>query len=300
MSWGAVAAPALGAGACDRPPSSRAAELSTCGPEPESSRPTTPAVPSSTTAVAGTATSAKRRSEMRDRRANGEGRCTGSAAAIARTRSRSVSVATGRVACSAVISSAEVIVPHLLFEFLERPAEPGRHGRRADAEHAGGLVAVELDHDAEDEHLALAGAEGCERQLELGREPFDELGLLRLGLGGGLLAPVAPGLGPEPVERGRAGDPEQPRAGAAAAWVEPRPLAEAPSRTWRRPGRRRAGGRGSGRAGSRRRRRDAARRHRRTWAARWWSASRAGSASLRPRPFYATGWPACHIDLTSN
>ena len=79
---------------------------------------------------------------------------------------------------------------------------------------------------AEDEYLALAGAEGCERQLQLGREPFDELGLLCLGLGGSLFAPVAPGLRPEPVEGGRARDPEQPGPGAAAAWVEPRPLAE--------------------------------------------------------------------------
>src|SRR4029079_7050310 len=92
--------------------------------------------------------------------------------------------------------------------FLERPAEPGRHGRRADAEHARGLLAVELDHDAEDEHLALAHTHRREREWELGRQPFDEVRLLRLGLGCGLLAAVAPGFGPEPGARRAAGEDE--------------------------------------------------------------------------------------------
>ena len=74
-------------------------------------------MPSSTTAVAGTATSAKRRSD--EAREAGEGGRPSHrlGAAIARTRSRSGPAATGRAACSSVISSAEVIVSHLLFEF---------------------------------------------------------------------------------------------------------------------------------------------------------------------------------------
>ena len=212
---------------------------------------------------------------------------------MARTRSRSVGVRRGprSLKLGDQLSGGHRSSPSL--RVWQRPAEPGRHGRRADAENAGRLVAVELDHDAERDHLALAGAEGRERDLERGREPFDEVGLVRLRLGGRLLAPVPSRFGAEPVEGGRAGDPEQPRAGTAAAGIEARPVAEAPSRTSRPRDRRRAGGRGSGRGGSRRRRRGGARPRRRR--------SAAPSVSLRGRvsviasmPFYAAGWLSRH------
>ena len=196
------------------------------GREPESTSPVTPAAPSSTTAVAGMATSTNRRCRVeRESRAKGDGRRAGSAA-MARTRSRSAPSATGRAACSSVISSAGVIVPHLLLEFGQRPAEPGGYGSWADAEDARRLLAVELDHDPEREHLTLACAQRCERDLQDRRQPFDEVRFVRLRLGGRLLAPPAPRLGPEPVERRCASDSEQPGTRAGAAGVEAAPLAE--------------------------------------------------------------------------
>ena len=124
-------------------------------------------------------------------------------------------------------------------------------------------VAVELEHDPQREHLALAGAQGRERRLELGREPLDEALLDALGQRGGLLAPAPSRLGAEPVERGRPRDPEQPGSRAAAPCGRTCSRGEAPSRTSSSRGPRRSRGRGSGRAGSRRRRRGAPRRPRR-------------------------------------
>src|SRR5262249_60386221 len=97
----------------------------------------------------------------------------GFAAAIVRTRSRRLSGAAGRDARSSSVRSAEVIV-HPLLESLQGAAEPGRAGRLADAEQTGRRLAVELEHDAENDHLALACGERRERRLELRRQPFDE------------------------------------------------------------------------------------------------------------------------------
>ena len=99
----------------------------------------------------------------------------------------------GPADCSSAIRSA---VGHRLLpspRVSQRPAEPRGHGGRADAEHAGGLLAVQLDHDPEHDHLALAGAQLGERRLQRRGQPFDEVRLLRLGRGDRLLAapPVA-------------------------------------------------------------------------------------------------------------
>jgi hypothetical protein len=99
----------------------------------------------------------------------------------------------------------------------------GRDCGRADAEHAGGGISVELEHDAESHDLALAGAQRGERGLELRRETLDECLLHAVGRRGRLLAPAAARLGAEPVERGRPRDTEEPRARAAATRVEAPP-----------------------------------------------------------------------------
>ena len=60
---------------------------------------------------------------------------------------------------------------HPLLELGERPREPRRAGRPPDAEERGGGLRVEVEHDPQREHLALAGGERAERLLELRREP---------------------------------------------------------------------------------------------------------------------------------
>ncbi len=57
---------------------------------------------------------------------------------------------------------------HPLLESFQCPAEPGRDCGRADAEHAGCGVAVELEDDPQRDHLALTRAQRRERRLELG------------------------------------------------------------------------------------------------------------------------------------
>ena len=85
---------------------------------------------------------------------------------------------------------------------------------------------VEVEHDAERDHLALAGGQRAQRRLEVGREPLDEPLLDPLGLGGELLAPRAPALGAEVVERDRARDLAEPGARRAAVGVEAVPEAQ--------------------------------------------------------------------------
>src|SRR5919197_136058 len=119
------------------------------------------------------------------------------------------------------------MVPHLLLEFLERPAQARRARRRADSEHARRRSAVQLEQDAQREHLPLAGRELGERRLERRRQPFEP----RLpGLGRARrearLPATTPLLGAEMVEGRVARDVAEPRARRRAARVEAPPRAE--------------------------------------------------------------------------
>ena len=87
---------------------------------------------------------------------------------------------------------------------------------------------VEVEQDAERDHLALAGGERAQGGFEVGREPFDEALLDPVVLGGELLAPRAPALGAEVVERDRARDLAEPGAGGAAVRVEAVPEPQRP------------------------------------------------------------------------
>ena len=69
---------------------------------------------------------------------------------------------------------------------------------------------VDVEHDAQRDHLALAGGERGERRLEVGREAFGEALVDPLGHGGELLAARAPPLGAEVVERDGARDLAEP------------------------------------------------------------------------------------------
>src|SRR5918994_3623103 len=190
-------------------------------PPPETSsreRPITVAATSATTTVAGAVTSTKRRHSKRARK----GRRAGSAAASARTRCRSSDGAAGFAARSSLISDSDMST-HPLLQFSQCAREARRDVRRADPEHAAGLLAVELEQDAQRDHLALGGAQRRDRRFQIGREPLAE-GLPDLVRGGDpLLAAPSPVLAPEPVERGRARDLAEPRAGRGAARVETRP-----------------------------------------------------------------------------
>ena len=101
---------------------------------------------------------------------------------------------------------------HPLLESLERPAQPRRDGRGADPEHARGGVTVELEHDPQREHLALAGRERRERGLELGREALGERLLDALVECRRLLAPS-----PSAPRRGTSRAPSSARSRAATA-----------------------------------------------------------------------------------
>src|SRR5262249_29152919 len=119
---------------------------------------------------------------------------------------------------------------HPLFELLQRPAEPGRARRRRDAEDAGGRLDLQVEQDAQGDHLALAGRQRRERTLELRREPPEEavLDLVRELGGVRMLASSPPLLGAEVVESGGARDAAQPRLRAPPAWIEASPLAQRP------------------------------------------------------------------------
>ena len=82
------------------------------------------------------------------------------------------------------------------------------------------VAGVEIEHDAERDDLALAGGEPAERRFEVGREALDEALVDPLGRRGELLAPGAPALGAEVVERDGARDLAEPGAGGAALRVE--------------------------------------------------------------------------------
>ena len=223
--------------------------------------PTATAAATARPAAAGSASSSRRRPRSRSRR---EGSAAGGAdASVSTWSAQRLARAAGACRAARRRSRSRSSLVHPLLESLQRPAQPRRDGRGADPEHARGGVPVELEHDPQREHLALAGRERRERGLELGRQALGERLLDALVECRRLLAPSPPRLGAEPVERRRPRDPEQPRARAPSARVEPRPRAGAPSRTSSSRDPRPSPGRGSGRAGSRTRRRGAPRRPRR-------------------------------------
>jgi hypothetical protein len=89
---------------------------------------------------------------------------------------------------------------------------------------------VELEQHAQRDHLALGRCQPVQRVVELRREALGEDGLLEVQLVAAvrLLAPLPPGLGPEPVDGGRVRDAAEPGAGRAAARVVAPPAAEGP------------------------------------------------------------------------
>ena len=106
----------------------------------------------------------------------------------------------------------------------------------ADSEHARRARAVELEQHAQRHDLALRRRQPMQSLLELRRQAVGEDGLLeqRLVADVALLAPLAPGLGPEPVDGGGVRDAAEPRARRAAARVEAAPAAERPLEGLRR------------------------------------------------------------------
>src|SRR5919198_704091 len=197
------------------------------------------------TATAPSATAGTTRRKFRTGRRGGGG------GSSVRTRSRSAREATGRAArssrasCSKRSSTSSKapsgrrrpkrpcgLCPcgrlsgdtgaHLLLQLLQGAAEPGRARARADPEHTGGTLAVQLEHDPQRDHLALGGRQARERPLEAGREPFAEDRLLTLTQLGHHVSPLAAApalLRAEVVERRGAGELAQPRTCAAPARV---------------------------------------------------------------------------------
>ena len=82
------------------------------------------------------------------------------------------------------------------------------------------VAGVDVEHDAQRDHLALAGGQRVERRLELGREALGEALVEALGRRGELLAPRAAAFGAEVVERDRARDLAEPGLRRAALGVE--------------------------------------------------------------------------------
>src|SRR5207237_4868710 len=95
-------------------------------------------------------------------------------------------------------------------------------------EQACGLVAVELEQDAQRDHLALGRRERIERHPEDRRQHAREAGLADIRRLGAvpLLPPPAPLLAAKVVERRVPGDPAEPRAGRRPARVEAAPRAK--------------------------------------------------------------------------
>src|SRR5256714_3521786 len=179
---------------------------------------TTSAPPSATAAPAG-----------RRRRRFGSSR-RGGAGASARTRSRSASDASGRPARSSWTSSSCDTAAHLLLEPLQRAAEPRRAGRRADSEDLTGALAVQVEHDSQRDHRPVGGGQLRERALELRRQALAERRLVRLRHleRESALTPPAPLFGAEVVQRRRARELAEPRAGAPPARVVPPPALKRP------------------------------------------------------------------------
>src|SRR5262249_8295711 len=153
-------------------------------------------------AASGTAIASGRRQPRRRR--DGAG-----CAVIVRTRSRSSGGATGRIARS--VRSRSGCDMELLLELLQRARKARRAVGGRDAEDACGCRRVELEDDAQRDHLALAGGEHAQRGLELRRQSFGERLVVPLRKRGSLLAAQPSPLRAEVVERDRACELAQPR-----------------------------------------------------------------------------------------
>src|SRR5215207_2633631 len=177
--------------------------------------PTASASASDAATVTGAATTSTRRRE-RVRRGRG-----GGVAAIRVTRSRSSTGALGVSSHSAVARSGDKSGPHFLLELLERAGEPRRAGRCGDAEDAGGLLRVELEDDAQRDHLALGAGERSERLPEDRPELVWKLDLRpAVRLGDALFAPPPTVFGAKMVERRAAGQLAEPGLSASSFRVE--------------------------------------------------------------------------------
>src|SRR4051795_4428484 len=147
------------------------------------------------------ATTSPRRHESR------RGGC-GARSAITRTRSRTSRGAVGRASRSSVMRSGCDM--DCLLELLERAVEARRAVGGGDAEHIRGGPGVEVEDDAQRDHLALAGREPEHPALELRREAFGDALVDPLRHGGELLAARAASLRAKVVERDRARDLAEP------------------------------------------------------------------------------------------
>src|SRR5512132_222304 len=114
-------------------------------------RPTTTATASDAAAAAGAARRSQRRAGMLLRRGGG-------VAAMRATRSRRALGADGVSARRAVARSGDKAWPHFLLQPLERTVEPRRACGRRDSEYAPGGLGVELEDDAQRDHLAVGGS----------------------------------------------------------------------------------------------------------------------------------------------
>src|SRR5581483_10150894 len=170
-----------------------------------------------TAATTGTATTSARRQVKRRGGA-------GAAAATRRTRWRSRSGAsTCAERSSATRSRCDI---ECLLELLERAVQARRAVGRRDAEDACGRAGVEVEQDAQRDHLALACRETPERRLDVGRQPVGKAELDGFRRCGELLPAESAPLRPEMVERDRPRHLEEPGARGAATRVEAVPQAK--------------------------------------------------------------------------
>src|SRR5437763_3757830 len=141
---------------------------------------------------------------------------------MARTRSRSSGLAVTsperssptRVLKRSSNPSGPDIVPHFLLELLQGAVKPRRACSRADPEQPCGRFPVEVEQDAQRDHLALGRREAVERRLERGRIAVAEHlppDRFRVEQRIGPLALPAALLCPEVVESRRAREREEPR-----------------------------------------------------------------------------------------
>src|SRR6266496_4433753 len=154
---------------------------------------------------------------------NRRGRAGCSRAAISSTRSLSPGEALGRASRSSVVSSGDSIGAHHPFQLLERAAQAGRARARTDSQDAGRGLTVELEHNPQRDDFAFCPGQLCKRVLELGGETFAEARrrhLAQLADRVTIFPPQPPRLRPKVVERGRACELAEPRAGPASPRIE--------------------------------------------------------------------------------
>src|SRR5262245_61304482 len=208
---------ANGCGAASR----RTAFVCECLPEVRTPTATVAAIATAT--AAGTSASAGRRHRSSRRRGAG-----GTAAASSRTRARSsgdAEIRAERISLTIASCSGCDICTHPLFELLQGSAQARVAVRGRDPEDARGRLAVEVEQDAERDHLSLARRELGERALERRRQTAEDALLGRLPFECvRVLAAATPFLGAEVVERGRPGELAEPGACACAPRVETPPL----------------------------------------------------------------------------